>query len=264
VIENLNPQIIFLYVAFTIPRMMAAMSVSPFFGDQFIMGMARQVVIISLSLAAIPIVMTGGIHVPDTTFWPLYLMGVLAKEVCLGMLIGFVTGIPFWIAEGTGFFIDNQRGSSMAEMFDPMSGGTSSPFGVLFTKILGVLFILGGGFTAFLTIIYDSYSTWPVFSFFPTMKESFPLTVLGLLDHLMGLVIVFSAPIVIAMFIAEFGLGLMNRFAPQLNVFFLAMPVKSGIASVIIVFYLVFLVGFLQKEFMTVDKLKLFYAGLFQ
>lgn len=262
--ESLNPQMIFLYVAFTIPRMMAALAVSPFFGDQFIQGLARQVVVISLSLAAIPIVMTSKIEVGDSTFWPLYLMGVLAKEVCIGMLIGFVTGVPFWIAEGTGFFIDNQRGSSMAEMFDPMSGGSTSPFGVLFTKILGVLFFVGGGFASFLTIMYESYDLWPVFSYFPVMSDSFAVTTLGLLDHIMGLIITFSAPIVIAMFIAEFGLGLMNRFAPQLNVFFLAMPVKSGIASVVIVFYLVFLVTFLQKEFVTVEKLKLFYAGLFE
>lgn len=262
--ENLNPQSILLYVAFTIPRMMAALSVSPFFGDQFIQGMARQVVIISLSLAAIPVVMTGGIEVPDTSYWPIYLMGVLAKEVCIGMLIGFVTGVPFWIAEGTGFFIDNQRGSSMAEMFDPMSGGSSSPFGVLFTKILGVLFFVGGGFASFLTIMYDSYDLWPVFSYFPVMKDSFAITTLQLLDNIMGLIITYASPIVIAMFIAEFGLGLMNRFAPQLNVFFLAMPVKSGIASVIIIFYLVFLAGFLQKHFVSVDKLKLFYAGLFE
>jgi type III secretion protein T len=96
------------------------------------------------------------------------------------------------------------------------------------------------------------------------MKDTFAVTSLGLLDHIMGLIITFAAPVVIAMFIAEFGLGLMNRFAPQLNVFFLAMPVKSGIAAVIIIFYLVFLLGFLQKEFVNVEKLKIFYAGLFQ
>ena len=255
---------VFLMVAFTVPRMMAALSVSPFFGDSFIVGMCRQVVTISLSLMAIPVVMSQGITIPDTAIWPIFLLGVLVKEVCIGMLIGFVTGMVFWVAEGTGFFIDNQRGSSMAEMFDPMSGGSSSPFGVLFTKVIGVFFFLGGGFASFLTIMYESYLAWPVFSYFPDMKASFPMTCLHMLDGLMGLVITYSAPIVIAMFIAEFGLGLMNRFSPQLNVFFLAMPVKSGIASVLIIFYLVFLVGFLQKQFVTVEKLKLFYAGLFQ
>ena len=255
-----------LIVVFTMPRMMAAMLVSPFFGDQFIQGMARQVSIISLSLMAIPINLQLGLPAPDSvsTVWPLFLLGVLAKEVAIGMLIGFSTGLVFWIAEGTGFFIDNQRGSSMAEMFDPMSGGSSSLFGVLFTKVLGVLFFLGGGFFAFLSIIYDSYQIWPVFSYFPTFQSGFAVNVLNLLDQMMGLIVTYAAPIVIAMFIAEFGLGLMNRFSPQLNVFFLAMPVKSGIASLVILFYLAFLMEFLKGQFMTPEKWRLFFSGLVQ
>ena len=40
----------------TMPRMTAALLMSPFFSDQFIQGLARQVVIISLTLVAVPIV----------------------------------------------------------------------------------------------------------------------------------------------------------------------------------------------------------------
>lgn len=262
--EDQDARTIFLIVAFTVPRMMSALLISPFFGDQFIQGMARQVVIISLSLMAIPITLKSGITMPDNGFWPFYLLTVLVKEIVLGMLIGFGTGLVFWVAEGTGFFIDNQRGSSMAEMFDPMSGGSSSLFGVLFTKVLGVLFFLGGGFAAFLTIMYDSYVTWPVFSYFPEFQSTFGIASLNLLDGVMSLIVTYAAPIIIAMFIAEFGLGLMNRFSPQLNVFFLAMPVKSGIASLLIIFYLVFLLGFFRTQIMTPEKWQLFYHGFFK
>ena len=249
---------------FTVPRMMSALLISPFFGDQFITGSARQVVILSLSLMALPATLDSGLHFPESSGWPLFLIAVLLKEIMLGMLIGFATGMVFWIAEGTGFFIDNQRGSSMAEMFDPMSGGSTSLFGILFTKVLGVLFFLGGGFQAFLTIVYDSYEVWPVFSYIPTFQDGFAQSTLNILDHIMGLVITYASPIIIAMFIAEFGLGLMNRFSPQLNVFFLAMPVKSGIAAVLIIFYLVFLVSFFQGQIMTPEKWRTFIHGLIQ
>lgn len=252
---------IMLTVAFTLPRMMAALSVSPFFAQQFITGIARQVVIISLTTLAIPMVHYSG--VPDNAD-VLFLIGVLTKEVAIGMLLGFVTGMAFWIAEGTGFFIDNQRGSSMAEMFDPMSGESTSPFGLLFARIIGVFFFVGGGFMAFLTIMYDSYVHWPVFSWFPKMEPAFPVVFLHVLDKMMGLIVTFAAPLVIAMFIAEFGMGLMNRFSPQLNVFFLAMPVKSGIAAVLIIFYLVFLVGFLRNEFSTPGQIRAFYNKIFE
>lgn len=263
-INNPDIRAVFVTLVFTVPRMMSALMISPFFGDQFIQGMARQVVIISLTLMALPLTMQQGVHVPDNAYWPMFLIGVLVKEVSIGMLIGFSTGVVFWIAEGTGFFIDNQRGSSMAEMFDPMSGGSSSLFGVLFTKVLGVLFFLGGGFASFLTIIYDSYQAWPVFSYFPEFQPTFAITCLNLLDHIMGLIVTYAAPIIIAMFIAEFGLGLTNRFSPQLNVFFLAMPVKSGIASLLIIFYLVFLMEFFRGQIMTPERWQEFFHGLFK
>ncbi|MBR4894278.1 MAG: flagellar biosynthetic protein FliR, partial [Kiritimatiellae bacterium] len=40
---------------------------------------------------------------------------------------------------------------------------------------------------------------------------------------------------VIIMFLATLGLGLVNRTAPQLNVFFLSMPVKSAIGIAILI-----------------------------
>lgn len=252
-----------LFITFAMPRMVAALSISPFFGEQFIGGMARQVVIVSLSLMSVPIVENQAPELPEGEGLASFIFLILAKELVVGMLIGFASGIVFWIAEGTGFFIDNQRGSSMAEMFDPMSGGSSSPFGVLLTKITGALFFLGGGFAAFLSVIYESYVIWPVFDYFPSMNSGFPVAVLGILDSIMGMVVTFAAPIILAMFLAEFGLGLMNRFSPQLNVFFLAMPVKSGIASLLIIFYLTTLAGFFRGEFITTGGMRDFFDKIF-
>ena len=56
-----------------------------------------------------------------------------------------------------------------------------------------------------------------------------PIFYLEMFDRLMRMVIVLSAPLIVAMFLAEFALALVSRFAPQLQVFFLAMPIKSGV-----------------------------------
>jgi type III secretion protein T len=65
------------------------------------------------------------------------------------------------------------------------------------------------------------------------------------------------------MFLAEFGLGLMNRFSPQLNVFSLAMAVKSGVASVLIILYLGVLVGLMREQFVNREKMEVFLRSLF-
>ena len=46
-----------------------------------------------------------------------------------------------------------------------------------------------------------------------------------------------GGPVIIAMFLSELGLGFVSRFAPQLNVFFLSMPVKSGVATLMLVLF---------------------------
>ena len=55
-----------------------------------------------------------------------------------------------------------------------------------------------------------------------------------------------AAPMLIALFLSEFGLGLINRFAPQLNVFFLSMPIKSAVAVLILIFYFRFFISYLK------------------
>lgn len=253
-----------LMLTFTLPRLTAALTFSPFFGQQFIQGLARQVVIISLTLIAVPIVAFTASPPDLAAKSGLFLVTIIAKEVALGLILGYVSGLVFWIAEGTGFFIDNQRGSSMAEMQDPVSGSSTSPFGLLLTKIVAVLFFVGGGFHAFLTLLYESYRLWPVFEYFPAFHPNLPAAALGVVDGVVGYVVLFAAPLVIAMFLAEFGLGLVNRFSPQLNVFFLAMPVKSAVASLIILLYLGVLTGLLQDQFVNREKMQVFFQALFR
>jgi len=253
-----------LMLTFTLPRITAALTMSPFFASQFIQGTARQVVIISLTLIAVPIVtyISGPVNFAGQS--PLFFGIIIAKEIALGMILGFVSGLVFWIAEGTGFFIDNQRGSSMAEVQDPVSGSSTSPFGILLTKIVAVLFFLGGGFHAFLILIYESYRIWPVFEYFPSFHPNLPMAALGVVDGVVEYVVLFAAPLIIAMFLAEFGLGLMNRFSPQLNVFSLAMAVKSGVASVLIVLYLGILTSLLEGQFVNRQKMQAFFEALFR
>ena len=71
----------------------------------------------------------------------------------------------------------------------------------------------------------------------PSFGGAGPVFYLGILDRLMRMVVVLSAPLIVSMFLAEFALALVSRFAPQLQVFFLAMPIKSGLSVLLLIFY---------------------------
>ncbi|TOB76943.1 SctT family type III secretion system export apparatus subunit VscT [Vibrio parahaemolyticus] len=228
-------QALFLY-SLTLPRLMACFIFLPILSKQMLGGaMIRNGVLCSLALFIFPAVNEQALPAETDGLW---LIVILGKEVLLGMLIGFVAAIPFWAIEATGFLVDNQRGAAMASMFNPTLGSQSTPTAVLLTQTLITLFFSGGGFVAFIYALFKSYTTWPILGFFPMVTDAWVSFFYDQFQQLMWLGVLMSAPLVLAMFLAEFGLALISRFAPQLNVFFLAMPIKSAIASVLLIVYL--------------------------
>ncbi|ELZ1717316.1 SctT family type III secretion system export apparatus subunit VscT [Vibrio parahaemolyticus] len=228
-------QALFLY-SLTLPRLMACFIFLPILSKQMLGGaMIRNGVLCSLALFVFPVVSEQALPAETDGLW---LIVILGKEVLLGMLIGFVAAIPFWAIEATGFLVDNQRGAAMASMFNPTLGSQSTPTAVLLTQTLITLFFSGGGFVAFIYALFKSYTTWPILGFFPMVTNAWVGFFYDQFQQLMWLGVLMSAPLVLAMFLAEFGLALISRFAPQLNVFFLAMPIKSAIASVLLIVYL--------------------------
>jgi type III secretion protein T len=218
----------------SMPRFLAAFSMLPFFSTQVVPGMLRQGVAASLCLILAPYTadQAAGIDMTGVT-----LVTIVIKEVIVGLLIGYPLAMLFWAVEAIGFYVDNQRGSAMASSADPLTGSESTPLGILFTQAFTVYFMSSGAFLLMLGVFYQTYQIWPVTSFTPSLGGAGPVFYLGVLDRLMRMVVVLSAPLIVSMFLAEFALALVSRFAPQLQVFFLAMPIKSGLSVLLLIFY---------------------------
>ncbi len=216
------------------PRFMAAFSLLPFFSQQVIPGMLRTGVAVSLCLLLVPFIadQTAGMQVTGTG-----LFIIVVKEVIVGILIGYPLAGVFWAIEAIGFYVDNQRGSAMASSADPLTGSDATPLGILFTQAFTVYFMTSGAFLLMLGVFYQTYKIWPVADFVPSFGAAGPLFYLDVFDRMMRLVVVLSAPLIVAMFLAEFALALVSRFAPQLQVFFLAMPIKSALSIFLLIFY---------------------------
>ncbi|WP_018692217.1 type III secretion system export apparatus subunit SctT [Algicola sagamiensis] len=232
--------------AFLVPRVLAAFTVLPFLGKSMLGGaMTRNGVAFALIIFMFPV---ANHQIEQITHLsPTMLSLVLFKEILIGILFGYIAAIPFWAIESVGFFIDNQRGATMASSMNPLSGSQTSPLGILLVQVVVTIFFVGGSFLFLLGAIYQSYIVWPIFSPFPQFNDGAALLMLGQLDYIMSAAVLLGGPIIIAMFLSEFGLALISRFAPQLNVFFLAMPIKSAIAGFLLIFYLKFLLVQWQK-----------------
>ena len=238
-------QAFFLY-SLSLPRLIACFIFLPILNKKTLGGaMIRNAILFSLALFAFPLINQEAL--PDSIDGT-WIILILVKEMLIGMLIGFIAAIPFWAIEATGFLIDNQRGAAMASMFNPLLGSQTTPTAVLFTQTLITLFFSGGGFVSFMYAVFKSYSSWPILEFFPSINSDWVAFFYGLFEQLLYLGILMSAPLVLAMFLAEFGLALISRFAPQLNVFSLSMPIKSAVSSALIIVYLALLMQYFQKS----------------
>lgn len=230
-------------LAMTQPRILGMCLMLPLFNRQLLPGMLRYSIVSALGLILVPALSHRYVVVDHSA---IQLVFLIAKEAFVGVVMGFIVAIPFWIFEAVGFVIDNQRGASLGATINPATGNDSSPMGILFNQAFMVLFFIGGGFTLMLGLLYDSFALWDIWSWSPTLHaHSVPL-MLEQLSRFMRLTLLFAAPAVISMFLAELGLALVSRFAPQLQVFFLAMPIKSALALLVLMLYMGTLVEYAQ------------------
>ena len=224
-------------------RIGGAFAVCPALTESMIPGIARRAAVLGFAFLAIPFV-KNGMPPGEPNVWMFAFLAF--KEAFIGFLLGYFAAIPFWIAENVGNFIDNQRGATMGEVYSPLSGAQVSTTGIFFTQLVSTLFFVGGAVLVFLGALYASYSIWPVFSEGVSFASDAPTHILGSLDGMLRATVVISAPVIIIMFLATLGLGLVNRTAPQLNVFFLSMPIKSALGIAMLVIYLPFILDMLM------------------
>ena len=230
-------------------RIGGAFAICPALTESMIPGVARRAAVLGFSCLAIPFI-KAGMPPGEPNVW---MFGLVAlKEALIGFLIGFFAAVPFWVAENVGNFIDNQRGATMGEVYSPLNGTQVSTTGIFFTQIVSTIFFVSGAVLLMLGALYKSYAVWPVFAAdaagptFLSFVPDAPIQMLGTLDGMLKTTVVISAPVIIVMFLATIGLGLVNRTAPQLNVFFLSMPVKSALGIAMLIVYLPFVMDMLM------------------
>lgn len=244
--RQMEPEIVraWLYAVALAPARVAPLFVVlPVFARVGLSGFLRSALALAMALVVIPPIASAIATEPPGG---IMLVGLMVKEAFIGLVIALAFGIVFWGFEAAGNFLDFQRGASIAT--DNTNPDQALVSGSFFGLIFGTYFVLAGGLITALGAIYESYSVWPVLAFLPEFGEGTVDYFLGLLDRIMALGLVVAGPIIIIMFASEITLALLTRIAPQLNVFILALGVKSGLMFMFLPIYMVFLLERFGQE----------------
>lgn len=227
-------------------RVFGMLTILPIFTRLGITGLLRGGIAIALAmplwLVLLPTLATTASPFGADMIW------LIAKEAMLGVLIGMVFSVPFWAAEAAGDILDQQRGSQSAVTTDVSGTNQSSITGTLLTLTLIAIFFATGGMRFLLDGLYASYRIWPPLELVPRLGPGSEARIIGMLDNLLRGGLVLAGPLLIAMLLAELALGLINRVAPQINVFDMALTMKSLILSVGLPIYAVFLFSYLRDR----------------
>ena len=236
----MDPQFAALVYPFiaSLPRIAAIMTLLPLFGRRTTQGLIRAQFVVLLALFVYPSALPGPDSPLPTGFAEYVLIAL--KEVAIGLILGLFLGTIFWVAENVGYLIDLQTGTHNALIFDPVNEHQEGPTAMFMMKFVLVLVMAGGGFLTMLGIIFDSYRIWPIFETMPRMGELFAPAIAARADTLFTLTVQFAAPFLILLLLIEIGLGLLNRVADRIDVYSLAMPIKSTVAFFVLLLFLSF------------------------
>lgn len=223
----------------SMPRFVAMSALLPFFRAPQVPGAIRNCFMAMIALLLAPAIANDlSANPPEAIPAGMLLLALLIKESLIGLLMGFFLSLTFSIAESAGDFIDNQRGASIASLFNPAAGTQASPLGLFLSQAFIAWFILAGGLLLLFEFFFASFRAYPATHALPVFGPHALAAMLDMFAAFIKLALLVAAPIVFSMLIAELGLGLVSRFAPQLNVFFISMPLKSLVAIFLLLVYL--------------------------
>lgn len=237
--------IFFLFLA----RMYPIIALSPFFGAKVLPHPVKAAFAICLFTIFLPKLLV--VTTSPLTF-DLRAVFLMTKEVFIGYTIGLLISLPFIIAQSAGIIIDHQRGGASLMVNDPTVQNQSSPLGTIFNMVLIYIFYYLDAPFLILDLIANSYDVMPPDKFlnpnFFNQNTEFWKMQVAILNKVMIVSIQLATPALILMLMTDLFLGIANRLAPQVQITFLGMGLKSLLGLAIVAIGWNLIVGELGKS----------------
>lgn len=209
-------------------RFLPIIALAPFFGARVLPHPVKVTFALSMFVIILPKLLF--VTTSKLDFNPLLVL-YLFKEIFIGFAMGFMISMPFIIVQNAGIIVDHQRGGASLMVNDPTIQNQSSPLGTLFNYVLIFLFFYLDGPFLFLDAFITSYEIIPPDKFFNGAifdnTSSFWKMQVQLFNQVMILSIQLATPALLAILMTDVFLGIANRLAPQVQITFLGMPLKS-------------------------------------
>lgn len=208
-------------------RTMPMIFITPFMGGQTLPPELKMA--LSILFAALVWPLARGSMSGPLPLYAFEFLLLMLKETLIGFALGFASAHLFYAMETAGRFIDTARGAAMSEVLNPTSKSRATPIGTLYNQLLMCIFIGLGGHYVFFDTFFMSFAELPLNGSIDLTPGLSPFAeyAIHLTGQVLAIATILSAPAIAATFITDLVFGILNRVAPQLNAYFMAMPVKA-------------------------------------
>jgi flagellar biosynthetic protein FliR len=163
--------------------------------------------------------------------WQQAIWALLVTEFVIGLLLMFQLQLLFMLFSFWGRLLDQQIGFSAAGILNPGSQDTEPLLLSGFMLLAFTLFFSLGLHQQWLLLVAASYQWFPLG--YPVEAEWLLKAVMGFGSLLLVSVSLFS-PVVIALFLFDLMASFLSRNMPQMNVYFVMMPLKIMLGFIVI------------------------------
>ncbi len=199
-------------------RMIAFLVVAPPFAQRGVPGSVKVALGTGLALAVAPRLE------PVVSASTGAFVGNLALQALVGAATGFLVYLVFAAVQSAGSLVDLFGGFQIAMAFDPMSMTNGAQFSRLYQLLAVVLLFASDGYQLVVGGLVRTFDALPLGAVFSTAAYGQSVTD-GLTDMFVAALQI-AGPLLVVLFLADVGLGLLTRVSPALNAFALGFPLK--------------------------------------
>lgn len=243
--------------AFTISKMIAFLLVlartsgvfiaSPVFSSRNIAIPAKICISVALSIIFVPMVKP-----VSEDIGTLVLVSMVAKEITVGYMMGFLASLTIAAIRIAGTYIDLSAGFGFAQMVDPMSQEQNSVMGQLLNLVATLMFLVTKAHHLVIQGLADSFTVMPLGNL--TVNPELTGNFFAVFGTIFLAALKIAAPILGVIFLTDLSLGILSRTVPQLNIINVGFSVKMVVCLVTVMILMPIAIGIMADLFGGIRK----------
>ncbi|NOZ74618.1 MAG: flagellar biosynthetic protein FliR [FCB group bacterium] len=173
---------------------------------------------------------------PSTTLAVNTLLGLflaILMELIVGMVLGFGGRVIFEAFNMAGSFVGRQMGLLLANVLDPTSQDQTPLMSQMWFFLLLMIFLLTNGHYLLIELLGKNFQSIPLMG--ATLTPAAGRTFAESFQTALRLGLSLGLPAMLFLLIVDTAIAFTARVMPQMNIFFVTLPVKIGLGFIVLI-----------------------------